>query len=245
MQLADASAFVTLNSGTRGSGGKGPGVGAQRSFGGIQKPQGSGQLTNGHPRGAVQQPKSSARATTVPQWAPASLSPKAARLAGAIGAGAPLQRPAAARRLAEPASNSTTSSGRSNGGASPDSPLPVSTDLEFPVAAAAVAAVPWSAETGLQQPSSADGPTNSLLTCGCGSSFSGAVQRVVAEAKAVCGEHLHLRGSWPWDGVVLATAPLVLLMHATMPAVSRGAPPCCNLITTFVVPADARQPFMS
>jgi hypothetical protein len=213
VQLADASAFVTLNGGGS-SGGKGPSAAAQRLY--------SGQLASGHARGA-QPPNGAGRTAALQQRALTTASPKAARLPGAAGGAAPLLRSAAARRLADPAQFQTTSSSFGSSGATPESPLPVSTDLEFPVAAAAVAAVPWSAETGLQHLAGTDGPTNSLLTCGCSAQLSSAAHRVLTAARAVCVEHLHLHGSWPRDGVVLATAPLVLLMHATMPAVGRGA----------------------
>lgn len=242
VQLADASAFVTLNGGG-GSGGKGPSAAAQRLL--------SGQLANGHPRGA-ELPNGIGRTAAAAQRASAVASPKAARLPGAAGGAAPLLRSAAARRLAELAQFQTTSSSFGSSGATPESPLPVSTDLEFPVAAAAVAAVPWSAETGLQHQAGADGPTNSLLTCGCSSQLSRAAQRALTAAQAVCAEHLHLHGSWPWDGVVLATAPLVLLMHATMPAVGRGAflPPhssiLSSVLTAFLdMPASLRALHLS
>lgn len=226
VQLADASAFVTLNGGG-GSGGKGPSAGAQHTF--------SGQPANGHARGA-QLPNGIGRTAAAAQRAMAAASPKAARRPGAAGGAAPLLRSAAARRLAEPAQFHATTSNLSAGGATPDSPLPVSTDLEFPVAAAAVAAVPWTAETGLQHPVGADGPTNSLLTCGCDAQLGRAAQRALTAAQAACAERLHLHGSWPWDGVVLATAPLVLLMHVTMPAVGRGAS-SCSLDFYFVLTA--------
>jgi len=39
----------------------------------------------------------------------------------------------------------------------------------------------------------------------------------------VADEYLHLGSSWVFNCVKVATAPLVLLMHATVPAVTPGA----------------------
>lgn len=202
LQLADASAFVTLNGDSGGTValGKAPNPAVQRFTAGGQKLQGGAQLPNGHARLAPQLPNGHARvATATARRAPPGASLKGSRRAGAVAAPTPQQRSAAARRLTELALHNSNVGGSGGGGEGSDSPLPVSTNLEFPVAAAAVAAVPWSAETGLQHPracvamahlsSAADGPTNMTCGGGCGSSLSIAAQRALASAKASLSAH--------------------------------------------------------
>ena len=47
--------------------------------------------------------------------------------------------------------------------------------------------------------------------------------QVRAVLLGVADEYLHLGSSWVFNCVKVATAPLVLLMHATVPAVTPGA----------------------
>ncbi len=222
----DAFATFTIDSEAAAAGGSLSGI-PPRSARPPEPRKGGGSIVH-----MLHQPKGVPTAnglvrTSMSRRAPDGASPKAARLGGGLsGAGgvAALQRPAACRRLP------LEQQPQQNGGDS--SPLPVSTDLEYPVAAAAVAAVPWSASSGLQHPTPAAAPPGEAASLlwrsggggggGLRSAVGGAAWRAVAAARSICAERLHFGSSWALNCVVVATAPLVLLMHTTMPAIGRG-----------------------